>query len=203
MWNEFLSDFNHTCDRDISELKHFLKQWEGPSLDPSYRNYVWTFVGWSIFIWSSWYLGDIFIFIFTHFDYISCEFVFHHESFMYIMTLHCIFFALPQSRILAYWLMLSVVKTTINKVYPILPYPIMLSHQSSSNWTKLNSWLMCCRTSIRHYSDVIMSSIASQIAGVSIVCSPFAQEKKNIQAPCHCFLWWEPPGAGGPLINGQ
>ena len=47
------SDFNYTCDTDISELRNFLKLWEGPSLDPSYRNYVWTFVGWSIFICSS------------------------------------------------------------------------------------------------------------------------------------------------------
>ena len=49
LWNEFLSDFNYTCDTDISELRSFLKQWKGPSLDPSYRNYVWTFIGWSIF----------------------------------------------------------------------------------------------------------------------------------------------------------
>ena len=27
---------------------------------------------------------------FTYFDYISCDFVFHHESFKYMMTLHCI-----------------------------------------------------------------------------------------------------------------
>ena len=50
LWNEFLSDFNYTCDTEISELRSFLKQWEGPSLDPSYRNYAWTFIGWSIFI---------------------------------------------------------------------------------------------------------------------------------------------------------
>ena len=93
LWNEFLSDFNYTCDTDISELRNFLKLWEGPSLDPSYRNYVWTFVGWSIFLfavvdilgWYFWY------FYFYHFDHISRDFVFHHESFMYKMTLHCIF----------------------------------------------------------------------------------------------------------------
>ena len=49
LWNEFLSDFNYTCNPDISELRNFLKLLEGPSLDPSYRNYIWTFVGWSMF----------------------------------------------------------------------------------------------------------------------------------------------------------
>ena len=34
MWNESVSDFNHTCDTDIFELRNFIKQWEGPSLDP-------------------------------------------------------------------------------------------------------------------------------------------------------------------------
>ena len=40
LWNEFLSDFNYTCDTDLDELKFFLKHWEGPSLDHTYRNYV-------------------------------------------------------------------------------------------------------------------------------------------------------------------
>ena len=34
LWDEFLSDFNHICDMDIAELRNFLKQWKGPSLDP-------------------------------------------------------------------------------------------------------------------------------------------------------------------------
>ena len=42
LWNEFLSDFNYTSDTDFDELKKFLKHWEGPSVDPTYRNYVWT-----------------------------------------------------------------------------------------------------------------------------------------------------------------
>ena len=42
--------------------------------------------------------------------------------FMYILTLHCIFLAPIYSRILAFWLMLSVVKTTLNKFYLILSY---------------------------------------------------------------------------------
>ena len=42
--------------------------------------------------------------------------------FMYILTLHYIFLAPIYSRILVFWLMLSVVKTTLNKFYLILCY---------------------------------------------------------------------------------
>ena len=38
--------------------------------------------------------------------------------------LHCIYFA-PLCRILAYWLMLSVLNTTLNKDYSILLYSIL------------------------------------------------------------------------------
>ena len=40
LWNDFVSDFNDINSMDMSELKSFLKCWEGPKLDPSYRNYV-------------------------------------------------------------------------------------------------------------------------------------------------------------------
>ena len=40
LWNDFVSDFNDINSMDMSELKTFLKCWEGPKLDPSYRNYV-------------------------------------------------------------------------------------------------------------------------------------------------------------------
>ena len=116
LWNKLLSDFNYTCDTEISELRSFLKQWEGPSLDPSYRNYVWTFIGWSIFIWSSWYTWVIFYTLWLHLMWFCVSpwvFYVHNDLALYI-------FALPRSRILAYWLMLSVVKMTINKVYLIL-----------------------------------------------------------------------------------
>ena len=45
----------------------------------------------------------------------------------------------------------------------------------------------------RHYSDVIMGAMASQITGVSIVySSPYsAQIKENIKAPRHWPLWEE------------
>ena len=44
-----------------------------------------------------------------------------------------------------------------------------------------------------HYSDVIMSAIASQIAGVSLFTQPFIQMqiKENINAPRHRPLWGE------------
>ena len=42
-----------------------------------------------------------------------------------------------------------------------------------------------------HYSDAMISAIASQIVGVSIVCSTVgqAQLKENIEAPRHWLLW--------------
>ena len=104
LWNEFLSDFDYTCDTEIS------------SLDPSYRNYVWTFIGWSIFIWSSWYTWIYFYTLWLYLMWLrfsSWVFYVHDDLALYI-------FALSRSRILAYWPMLSVVKTTINKVYLIV-----------------------------------------------------------------------------------
>ena len=47
-------------------------------------------------------------------------------------NLHCICYALIYSRILAFWLMLSVVKTTWNKAYLILSYLFQI-HQSIDN----------------------------------------------------------------------
>ena len=46
-----------------------------------------------------------------------------------------------------------------------------------------------------HYSDVIMSMMASQITGISIVAQPFvqAQIKENIKALNHWPLWGEFP----------
>ena len=122
LWNEFLSDFNYTCDTDLDELNFFLKHWEGPSLDPTYRNYVWTLLAGLLFgagVLHGWY--------FICFDLIFYTCIILIPSFipiMYIMTLHCIYCTF-QRRILACWLMLSVAKTTINKVYLILSYLIL------------------------------------------------------------------------------
>ena len=43
----------------------------------------------------------------------------------------------------------------------------------------------------RHYSDVMISAISSQVVGVSIVCSTEgqAQIKENIKAPRQWLLW--------------
>ena len=48
-----------------------------------------------------------------------------------------------------------------------------------------------------HYSDVIMSVMASQITSVSIFAQPFVQAhmKENIKAPRHWSLWGEATGA--------
>ena len=44
-----------------------------------------------------------------------------------------------------------------------------------------------------HYSDVIMSSMGSQITGVSIVCPTVCPgaDKKNLKVPRHWPLWGE------------
>ena len=116
LWNEFLSDFNYTCDTDLDELKFFLRHWEGPSLDPTYRNYIWTLLANLLFgagVLHGWY------FICFDLTFYTCIILISSFIFMYIVTLHCIYCTF-QSRILACWLMLSVAKTTINKVYLIL-----------------------------------------------------------------------------------
>ena len=118
LWNEFLSDFNYTCDTDLDGLKFFLKHWEGPSLDPTYRNYVWTLLADLLFgaaVLHGWY------FICFDLTFYTCIILIPSFISMYTMTLHCIYCTF-QSRILACWLMLSVAKTTINKVYLILSY---------------------------------------------------------------------------------
>ena len=121
LWNEFLSDFNYTCDTDLDELKFFLKHWGAASLDPTYRNYAWTLLADLLFgagVLHGWY------FICFDLTFYICIILIPSFISMYIMTLHCIYCTF-QSRILACWLMLSVAKTTINKVYLILSYHIL------------------------------------------------------------------------------
>ena len=57
-----------------------------------------------------------------------------------------------------------------------------------------------------HYSDIIMSTMASQITGVSLVCSTVfqVQIKENIKALHHWPLWGESTGDQWiPLTKGQ
>ena len=61
-----------------------------------------------------------------------------------------------------------------------------------------------CRKKI-HYSDVIMSAMASQITGVSFA-QPFvqAQIRESIKSLRHWPLWWEPTGDWWiPLTKGR
>ena len=75
---------------------------------------------WGFFFCKKWYIyvDLIFMYWLLRRFYSLCLNVF----FMYILTLHCIFLAPIYSRILAFWLMLSVVKTTLNEFYLILSY---------------------------------------------------------------------------------
>ena len=102
--------------RILMNWKCFLKHWEGPSLDPTYRNYVWTLLADLLFgagILHGWY------FICFDLTFYTCIILIPSFISMYIMTLHCIYCTF-QSRTLACWLMLSVATTTMNKVYLIL-----------------------------------------------------------------------------------
>ena len=59
---------------------------------------------------------------------------------------------------------------------------------------RINVLHMIVAGPISQYSDVIMSSMASQITGVSVVYSAVclgADQKKNIKAPLHWSLWGE------------
>ena len=69
LWNEFLSDFNYTCDTDLDELKFFLKRWEGPSLDPHLPELCLNLVGWST-LWSRCFTWVIFYMLWLDFLYI-------------------------------------------------------------------------------------------------------------------------------------
>ena len=53
--------------------------------------------------------------------------------------------------------------------------------------------LICLGMWNSHYNDVIMSAVASQITGVSVVYSTRVQgqTKENIKAPRHWLLWGE------------
>ena len=66
--------------------------------------------------------------------------------------------------------------------------------------------MMCATDRMQHYNDVIMSAIASQITGVSIVylTRRLAQIKENIKARRHWPLWGEFTGDRWiPLTKGQ
>ena len=61
---------------------------------------------------------------------------------------------------------------------------------------KIVRWLwddriLLCAISCFHYSDVIMSAMASQITSLAIVYSTVMQTKENFKAPRHWPLWQE------------
>ena len=84
----------------FNELMDFLTRWEGPNMNEAFP-YVWHFIDLNIFIG-----------IYFHTCVMPC-----HLCFLYISPLHCIYHA--PSRILAFWVMLSVLCTTFNKGYAI------------------------------------------------------------------------------------
>ena len=54
-----------------------------------------------------------------------------------------------------------------------------------------------CNTEQNHYSDFLMSAMASQSSGVSIVCSTVCKIKENTKGPRHWSLKGNPPMTGG------
>ena len=191
-------------------MKFFLKHWKGPSLDPTYRNYVWTLLADLLFgagVLHGWY--------FICFDLIfyTCIILIPPFISMYIMTLHCIYCTF-QSRILACWLMLSVAKTTINKVYLILSYLSLSPHKGQ--WrgalifhlicVGINGWINNreagdFRRFCAHYDVSVMirscllardeSTSAAAVKEVTIW-----NHKLRVTGICHIpnwFLFYEPP----------
>ena len=102
--------------RILMNWTFFLKHWEGPSFDLTYRNYVWTLLAHLLHG-----AGVLHGWCFICFDltFYTCIILIPSFISVYRMTLHCIYCTF-QSRILTCWLMLSVSKTTINKSYLIL-----------------------------------------------------------------------------------
>ena len=77
-----------------------------------------------------------------------------------------------------------------------LPEPIMRPAYVLADWISL----------VSHYSDVILSAMASQITGVSIVCLTVVQAQitENLKAPRHWPLWGESTdNCWIPLTKGQ
>ena len=90
---------------------------------------------------------------------------FHHESFMYIMRNIALYiFALAE--LYSLLVILSVAKTTINNVYIILSCIWNPDH-----WSYTSGHICSWQTNPSHYSDVMMSAMASQITSLSIVFS--------------------------------
>ena len=74
-----------------------------------------------------------------------------------------------------------------------LLYPLTIRHMSHMVYS-------------RHYNDVIMITMASQISSITIVYSPVYSDanQRNIKAPRHWPLWWEFTGDRWiPRTNGQ
>ena len=116
LWNNFVPGFNDINSMDMSELNFFLQCWEGPKFDPSYRNCVWSVLA-DLCVF---FCGKRYIYVDLIFMYVLIRLFTRCVStcFMHILTLH--YFAHIHSRILSFWLMLSVVKTTSNKFHLIL-----------------------------------------------------------------------------------
>ena len=139
-------------------------------------------VGWST-LWSRCFTWLIFYMLSLDFFY-TCIILIPSFISMYIMTLHCIYCTF-QSRILACWLMLSVAKTTINKIYLILPYLMSLSLNELNqvlSWfdeilqtSLMPRWILVLRViqwfklSVSQLSDMMKPYDRSLLAGASSV----------------------------------
>ena len=70
-------------------------------------------------------------------------------------------------------------------------------------WHYTAIWIGTIRRHKKHCSDIMMSAMASQITGVSIVCLTVwlrrrsKNKKENVKAPRHWPPWGEPPVTGG------
>ena len=75
----------------------------------------------------------------------------------------------------------------------ILTFTLSMCEYEECHDDSLSCLQWCGESPKLHYSDVIMSMMASQITSVLIVYSTICsgQIKENIKAPCHWPLWGE------------
>ena len=145
LWNDIVNSDPGIANCDFDDLMDFLKHWEGPNMNEGFP-YVWHFTRLNVLLFYG-----IFTFILLCYELLLRSSI----TFMCISPLHCIYHA--PSRILAFWLMLSILCTTINKVYLILRW--WFETPSPSLWSHCNGhWFINYHTGYHGISCLVFGS---------------------------------------------
>ena len=135
LWNDLVNSDPAIANCDFNEIMVYLKQWEGPDMNDSFP-YVW------FFLW----LWMCYILLLEH-SFLPRVIFYFLSDFMYIAPLHCIYSA--PSRILAFWLMLSVLRTTLNKAF--LSYLILCMSQLYFVFSHYTMYIMHNRPHYKYF----------------------------------------------------